>query len=232
MQQMDQELLQPPNVRGWVGGDNWITAATLFTRYNTATFMVTGQAQGFGGRRGPGGAGQQFTPEQMQAFMQQRAARAANAPGAGPATQPSVEQIRARLMQRRAAEDAVTSTPPPQPSDRPVAPSADRQRLMQQDPQARQQMQMMQQFGRGFTQPPPPVNVAKLLPDLGATPTATQVVDAAIAHFLQRPLHPEKRAALVEALGDGPINIGTPESDSRIRQVLSLVMSTPEYQVD
>ena len=39
---MDQVLFQPPNVRGWVGGDNWITAATLYARYNTACAMVNG----------------------------------------------------------------------------------------------------------------------------------------------------------------------------------------------
>ena len=43
LKQMDQELFQPPNVRGWVGGEHWITSATLFTRYNVATAMVNGQ---------------------------------------------------------------------------------------------------------------------------------------------------------------------------------------------
>ena len=57
------------------------------------------------------------------------------------------------------------------------------------------------------------------------------MVDAAVERFLQRPLHPEKRAALVDALGEGMIKIGTREGDQRVRDVLSLLLSTPEYQV-
>jgi len=45
-------------------------------------------------------------------------------------------------------------------------------------------------------------------------------------------LHPDKRQALLDELGNDPIKIGTPESDTRIRQVIGLVMSTPEYQVE
>jgi hypothetical protein len=79
--------------------------------------------------------------------------------------------------------------------------------------------------GRGGAQ------VAKLFPKLGAEPTAGKLVDAAIARFLQRPLHPDKRAALVETLGDAPIHLGQGESDARVRQMLCLLLSTPEYQV-
>src|SRR5207248_8715113 len=50
LKQMDQELFQPPNVRGWVGGEHWITSATLFTRYNVATAMVNGQFARGGGK--------------------------------------------------------------------------------------------------------------------------------------------------------------------------------------
>jgi hypothetical protein len=75
-----------------------------------------------------------------------------------------------------------------------------------------------------------PVDPAKLFPDL-KTPTADQVVDAAIARFIQRPLHPDKRKTLIESLGNTPIEIGQPDSNRRIREMLSLLLSTPEYQV-
>lgn len=39
---MGQELLQPPNVKGWDGGKAWINTATLFYRYNTVTGLVFG----------------------------------------------------------------------------------------------------------------------------------------------------------------------------------------------
>ncbi len=39
---MGQELLQPPNVKGWDGGTKWINTATLFTRYNTVAGLIYG----------------------------------------------------------------------------------------------------------------------------------------------------------------------------------------------
>ena len=44
---MGQELLQPPNVKGWDGGATWINTATLYKRYNTVAAMIKGS-----GRRG------------------------------------------------------------------------------------------------------------------------------------------------------------------------------------
>src|SRR2546421_716442 len=48
LDRMGQELLQPPNVRGWPGGEHWITSATLYTRYNICSVMANGPP---GGRR-------------------------------------------------------------------------------------------------------------------------------------------------------------------------------------
>jgi uncharacterized protein (DUF1800 family) len=134
VKEMYQELFQPPNVRGWVGGEHWITSATLFTRYNTATAMVNGQLERINGN-GKGKA-------------------------QGPLASPS-----------------------------------------------------------------------QLFPQLKGDVTATQVVDAAIARFLQRPLHPDKKQALIQTMGDAPIHPGQPDTDKRIREVLELIVSTPEYQV-
>lgn len=144
---MDQELLQPPNVRGWVGGDNWITAATLYTRYNTASAAINGSLQ-FGGRDG------KENPK--------RAMRAAAGKGEG-------------------------------------APEA--------------------------------ANPAKIFGALGPAPTPDRVVDAAVDRFLQRPLEPGKRAALLDVVGGEPLHLGDAQSDQRVRQMLCLLLSTPEYQV-
>ncbi|MEW6303061.1 MAG: DUF1800 domain-containing protein [Verrucomicrobiota bacterium] len=38
--QMGQDLLAPPNVKGWDGGPLWINTTTLFVRYNFARFVV------------------------------------------------------------------------------------------------------------------------------------------------------------------------------------------------
>lgn len=46
---MGQELFQPPSVKGWPGGRAWINTATMFTRQNTAVYLITGR-----NTRGPG----------------------------------------------------------------------------------------------------------------------------------------------------------------------------------
>lgn len=40
---LGQDLLAPPNVKGWDGGLSWITTNTLLTRYNQAALLVMGQ---------------------------------------------------------------------------------------------------------------------------------------------------------------------------------------------
>jgi len=39
---MGQELMQPPNVKGWDGGMKWINAATLYARYNAVRPLLVG----------------------------------------------------------------------------------------------------------------------------------------------------------------------------------------------
>jgi hypothetical protein len=39
---MGQELMQPPNVKGWDGASDWINTATLFQRYNTVNALING----------------------------------------------------------------------------------------------------------------------------------------------------------------------------------------------
>ena len=40
---LGQDLLLPPNVKGWDGGWSWITTNTLLARYNQAAILVMGQ---------------------------------------------------------------------------------------------------------------------------------------------------------------------------------------------
>jgi uncharacterized protein (DUF1800 family) len=42
---LGQDLLAPPNVKGWDGGMSWITTTTLLDRYNDAATIVNGTAQ-------------------------------------------------------------------------------------------------------------------------------------------------------------------------------------------
>ncbi len=52
MAAMGQEILQPPNVKGWDGDEKWINTATLFNRYNFVGGLIHGRARRDGARRG------------------------------------------------------------------------------------------------------------------------------------------------------------------------------------
>jgi uncharacterized protein (DUF1800 family) len=43
LRQLGQDLLFPPNVKGWDGGLSWITTSNLIHRYNYASFIVLGE---------------------------------------------------------------------------------------------------------------------------------------------------------------------------------------------
>ena len=38
----DQVPFYPPNVKGWPGGNIWISTSSLFVRYNTAVYLAGG----------------------------------------------------------------------------------------------------------------------------------------------------------------------------------------------
>jgi uncharacterized protein (DUF1800 family) len=52
---MGQTLLDPPNVKGWDGGQAWISTTTLTARYSFANFLVNGVPMGGARPRGPAG---------------------------------------------------------------------------------------------------------------------------------------------------------------------------------
>jgi hypothetical protein len=54
LRQLGQDLLMPPNVKGWDGGLSWITTNNLLNRYNFAAYLVLGENPMNGGRGGPG----------------------------------------------------------------------------------------------------------------------------------------------------------------------------------
>lgn len=72
LQQMGQVPFYPPNVKGWPGGNLWISTSSLFVRYNTAVYLAGGATlpefrTGKGGgrsllRAGGGGEEVDFAP--------------------------------------------------------------------------------------------------------------------------------------------------------------------------
>jgi uncharacterized protein (DUF1800 family) len=62
--------------------------------------------------------------------------------------------------------------------------------------------------------------------------TADEIVDYYVHEYLAVPLSEEKRAALVDFLRDGSFfDLGAPRAADRLRLVLHLLCSTPEYQM-
>ena len=177
--QMGQALFQPPNVRGWPGGEYWITSATLFVRYNTVCTAVDGTYAN-PGREGKGNKAAKLLQERKNKNKNKKNKR--NRGMAGNVQQIALEE---------ASKPAKKEKPEP---------------------------------GAG--------SIKKLFPALDNEAKAGEVVDAAIARFLQRPLHPVKRDALVKLLGeDGTVTFGDPKEERNVRTMLGLLMSTPEYQV-
>lgn len=46
MRDLGQDLLFPPNVKGWDGGETWINTTTLLRRYNFAGYLLSGEVPG------------------------------------------------------------------------------------------------------------------------------------------------------------------------------------------
>jgi len=63
---LGQNLMDPPNVAGWAGGEEWINTSTLLQRYNLINALLNGPSAQFSGRAGRfagrrGGFGAQLT---------------------------------------------------------------------------------------------------------------------------------------------------------------------------
>ncbi|MBK8266874.1 MAG: DUF1800 domain-containing protein [Planctomycetes bacterium] len=156
MRLMGQSLMQPPNVKGWDGGETWITASTLFNRYNVLGALIAGNDNEQGRRR----------------------------------RQRVIEAIRNSTgKEGQAAEEALSRLQPPY------------------DPTA-----AMRKY--------------RLV-------TAEKTVDHYVQRLLQRPLKPDRKKVLLDALkprfraGD----IESSQNVELIRGLIHLIVSMPEYQL-
>ncbi|HWE02511.1 MAG TPA: DUF1800 domain-containing protein [Tepidisphaeraceae bacterium] len=210
MNQLGQQLFEPPNVKGWPGGEHWMTSSAVFLRYNVAFAMANGMLGQNFGRFGFGGGGKGLKAAKATPKGAAPAEAAKTDTAAVPATQESVkgkngdtatvdarrERIKAiRQEEAEKVREEITKLPPLPSPGQMVLPS-------------------------------------KLFAALGNDPTPGQIVDAAIARFVQQPMPADKKATLAEALGAGPLKLGEPESDGRVRKMIGLLLSTPEYQVE
>ncbi|HET6250605.1 MAG TPA: DUF1800 family protein [Tepidisphaeraceae bacterium] len=216
MRQLGQELFQPPNVKGWPGGEHWITSTAIFARYNIASAMANGVLGAnfgrFRGNRGPAAA------------ARAKAAAAQLAAGKTPATQPSAGATAVATANARPRFD-----PSLTPAQRQAAQKA---RLDEIRKEEREKVQAK----LAELPPMPPADEmvvpTKLFAQLGKEPSTEQLVDAAIDRFIQHPLPADKRATLLDSMGKQPLKLGEASSDRRVRQLIGVLLSTPEYQVE
>lgn len=218
LRQTGEELFQPPNVKGWPGGEHWITSSAIFMRYNIANAMANGVLGANFGRGPRFGAGPNAPGSNPPGVGPDRAR---NRPGAAtqPATQPADPVREARLAAAAATQAQIASDP----------------RFARIQALREEQRRKIQEEVAKIPPLPPAdelVIPAKLFAQLGKEPTPAQVVDAAIDRFLQQPLAADKKATLVGSLGGEPLRLGEPQTDRRIRQMIGLLLSTPEYQVE
>ncbi len=103
MRALGQDLLFPPNVKGWDGGEAWINTNTLLMRYNLARYLLTGSL--------PGEASMQRGPQQRAMRLLRHAApknELGQIVGIDVSSQPEklVEVLSARLLQAQLDDTA------------------------------------------------------------------------------------------------------------------------------
>ena len=85
---MGQEIMQPPNVKGWDGGAKWINPATLFNRYNFVGAMLERRGRAKNRFLDEPSMTQDGSAESMSMMAPKMAAKSRMQPGPHPAYDP------------------------------------------------------------------------------------------------------------------------------------------------
>ncbi len=224
MAEMGQELFQPPNVRGWVGGRTWISTSTLFVRYNAVADVVYG-SEGAGAKRqlaarraiaelaAADGEEMEEMEEQMQMEMEREPRGRARRPGAGkPGTRPAGGRDRPGAMREQRARLASVIDKLPE--------------------EAREWLAGLDDLPQ-FSGPQSAYDPADALRKYRLR-TADGLVDHYAQRLLQMSLPRERKAELVAfvELGTETFNENAPDAPDRVRRLVHLILSMPEYQLN
>ncbi len=215
MMQMGQELFQPPNVKGWDGGRMWINTSTLFIRYNVMAGLLNGTR---GGRDRP--------------YMGQRLAAIGIGKGK-PAAIPVLGKASAEKPDDKQADGAMMKDETPDremildPRMRELASTIDT--LPEPAKEWLRQIQMPPQF----SQPQIPYDPMPVIDKYKLT-TPQAIVDHYVGRLLPVRLPEDRKQILLRALvaDGGTFNLRASDAPDRIRKMIHLVMSTPEYQLN
>ncbi len=223
--QLGQALGDPPNVAGWAGGRSWINPSTLIERGNVIGYLLFPERQGEAYRYGPFEARYQryqFAP--IGAYERDRVA-------AMGAAAPSSEGAMMAEGPSGAMPEGVMAT------DMKKAPSAT---MINETPRHDVPLGVYNGMNRAFRtilpvdQSPADFDLASMLKEADVTTTADAVGYLSL-RFLRLPLDASDRRALEAFLrdrtGDESLDFAAPSLERDLRELLHLILSTPEYQL-
>lgn len=250
MREMGQELFQPPNVKGWDGGRAWISTSTLYVRYNAMAGVLFGTT---------GRGAKQDTLDRRQAWMLASLGIATEDVEArfGPPPRELTQAVQMRgAMQNMDELESDPEmrmdnlpVPPGKASRRPeksaATPSPVKPQAKEGDRRARlvEVVNKLPDDARTWLEDvrlPPQFSTEQPSYDPGEVIRVhrlhepERIVDHYIQRLLQADLPRERRRELLRVLevDESVFDADAPETAQRIREMLQLLMSMPEYQLN
>ncbi len=181
---LGQELMQPPNVKGWDGNEDWINTATLFGRYNAASALVAGSGD---------------LDRRRESLRRRRERRSDDAGAAEPAEMRDAPRMMSDVE------------------------SSERNDL-------NDEMQPVSRLGGNAQKPYDPFEAV----ERERLRDPAEIVGYFATRLLASGLSDRKQQVLIDYLSDGASQFdpAKPENVRRLRTLVQLICSTPEYQLN
>ena len=210
---LGQNLGNPPNVKGWDGGRAWINPSTLLIRGNTVRHLLFPEEAGDSYKRN-------VMPERYEKADKEAAER---------------DKL---LGQGGGANQMAESKPGPSGGgDMMMAPVS---QMLAKAPDYDLKLGVYRGYLKTFerVKPSPPSNADLSLTGMAKSAqlvTSGDAVDYFIARFLRLPLESKDYQAVLAfatlTLGEGKIDYSSSKVERDLREVLHMILSTPEYQL-
>lgn len=233
---LGQELFYPPNVAGWEGGRSWITPALLLERGNFAREILFPDLVNFR----PPDRWMPVTNQKVAAKIAQGFEITAATIETDAAADNAMAGGGDNGMAGAMDGNAMGGPPAADGQARAMNAVSMFNRMADADEDFNTRYGSTHGWQTAFRRVKPiprhaaPLDLAGTVVEAGLTDT-TQVVDYFIARLLRVPLAEEDRQTLIafltEELGTAAVDAATTYLEEPVRQVVHLIMSTPEYQL-
>jgi uncharacterized protein (DUF1800 family) len=213
MAQMGQDLFQPPNVKGWDGGRAWINTSTLFIRYNMTQGLINGTR------------GQPVRDR----FIERLSDRLAQIGiGSGSVKTMKVADLSSGKELADASDDK-SMMMPAEMEEQVGGLAASVKKL----PENAQEWLRNVQLPPRYTGVQPQYDPMPVI-EKDRLETPEKVVDYYVRRVLQMDLPLDRKQTLIQALAasGGKFDSKDPATAQRVRSMLHLMMSMPEYQLN